>query len=119
MTTHPYFVAKAREVLHRAGGDPDTAAPLAAWAHAAKNNDDVNQHGVLVARDGSIVAETRHPRPGSPGGWSITSADRVRLGLMPASVDMVRAELRRRGMETIHVRGWEVCCGASQFIRAV
>ena len=32
---HPYFVAKARDVLRAAGGDPESAGPLAEWAEQA------------------------------------------------------------------------------------
>lgn len=35
-TTHGYFVAKARDVFAKAGGDPDRYGPLAEWAQAGR-----------------------------------------------------------------------------------
>lgn len=55
--THPYFVAKAREIFARAGGDPEKSSALAAWAEDARARMD-SKHGVLVAEDGTLVART-------------------------------------------------------------
>ena len=53
-----YFEAQARDVMERAGGDPGNAGPLAAWAEDARLRRDWQRLGVIVAYDGTLVAET-------------------------------------------------------------
>lgn len=57
--THPYFATKARTAFAAAGGDPDKAGPLSAWAESARHRQP-QPHGVLVAADGKLLAETTH-----------------------------------------------------------
>ena len=53
-----YFEAQARDVMERAGGDPGNAGPLAAWAEDARLHRDWQRLGVIVAYDGTLIAET-------------------------------------------------------------
>ena len=53
-----YFRAQARDVMERAGGDPGNAGPLAAWAEDARLHRDWQRLGVIVAYDGTLIAET-------------------------------------------------------------
>lgn len=59
-TTYGYFTERARAVFARESGDPDSTADLAAWAEQARDRTDV--HGVIVAQDGTVVAETVRQR---------------------------------------------------------
>lgn len=52
--THPYYIAAAGAALRAAGADAPPEA-VAAWAEG-----DSTAHGILVTRDGRILAETRH-----------------------------------------------------------
>lgn len=114
----PYFIAKAREYMHKAGGDPDLAGPLADWARAARAINDTNR-GVIVAEDGTIVAQTR--RMGYPAAASyVTQEDAQRYGLHAEEVGLAMGELRRiTGQRLVHVTMSDVCCGASKFIKRV
>lgn len=117
MTTHPYYVGKAREVLAAAGGDPDAAGPLAEWAQA--NHHREAAAGAIVARDGSVVAEAETVRPSGMDGVAVTwiaDADFERLGLRYQALDGAIAELKARGMEVIYVKRWEVTRGAGRHI---
>lgn len=64
-TVHPYFTAKASQWMRRAGGDPAAAGDLARWAqiawHAARphNTCQLQRRGVIIAADGTLLAETR------------------------------------------------------------
>ncbi|AYD89168.1 hypothetical protein D5R93_02245 [Actinomyces lilanjuaniae] len=58
---HPYFTARAEAWMRHAGGDPRDAADLARWAQTARMVGDPAR-GVVVAADGTLVAETRRSR---------------------------------------------------------
>jgi hypothetical protein len=121
-STHPYFVAKARDLFARAGGDPDLSGYLARWAQTVVDDDP--RRGVIVAKDGSLLAETRYI-PGGPGAVGATYVTAVSDGLPPAGildteVGLAEGALRKAtGQAVIHVRHSQVCRGASCFIRPV
>lgn len=113
-----YFVGKARAVLERAGGDPDVAGPLAAWAQSAHAYGDP-QVGVVVARDGVVVASTRH----TPAGPTSPGATYVRDVVYDGDTDQIGRELglaltvlarRRPDAPLIYVRYSEVCQGPDE-----
>jgi hypothetical protein len=118
--TSPYFVAKAREIFDRAGGDPDRSGPLAEWAQAAV--DDNPRRGVILAEDGRILAATLYT-PGGPGAVGATYVIAVSDGLptdriLDMEVGLAEGALRKAtGQAVIHVRHSQVCRGASCFIR--
>ena len=120
--TSPYFVANAREIFAAASGDPDLSGPLATWAQAAADDDP--RRGVLVAKDGRILAETQYI-PGGPGGVGATYVTAVSDGLptdriLDMEVGLAEGALRRAtGQAVIHVRHSQVCRGAGRFVRAV
>jgi hypothetical protein len=108
---HPYFVDKARAVFRRAEGDPDRAGALAAWAQAAQAEPN-SRRRVLVAEDGTLVAEARHV-PGRVGAAYITSvADQRDADLVKLEVGLAAAQLGRRyGQSVIVVTYSDVCSG--------
>jgi hypothetical protein len=109
---HPYFTDKARDVFTKAGGDPDVTGPLARWAQDHKGKRGV---GVIVAEDGTLVAETRHvdATDSTPGATYVTRQDASRLGMVWHEVDLAMAELQHRtGRRHIHVKVSEVTQGA-------
>lgn len=53
-----YFRAQADDMFAQAGGDPANAGPLAAWAENTRLHRDWQRLGVIVAYDGTLVAET-------------------------------------------------------------
>lgn len=113
--THPYFIAKAREVLRKAEGNPDNCAALAAWAEDARKINDCDR-GVIVAEDGEIVAATRYQR-GLPSATYVEPDDAMRYGLFGCELGLALGQLKRAtGKELIHVKMSQVCLGASQFI---
>ena len=63
--THPYFVAKARDFMRRAGAAPDVdITGIARWAQIAylasqAGHPRVRRRGIIVGEDGSVLAETR------------------------------------------------------------
>jgi len=108
-TPHPYFTDKARATFAESGGDPDLTADLAAWAEAAHGRDDV--HGVIVALDGTIVAETVHIDH-----TYIHGPDAQRLGLTYRELGMALGEIKRViGQDVIHLKRWELTRGAGKF----
>lgn len=114
-----YFDAKAREVFTKREGDPADAGPLAAWARA--NVDSDSRCGVIVAKDGRLVAETKHTPggPSTPGGTYVTSvADGIDgTDIRNREVGLAMGALTRQlRMPVIHVKHWEVCRGAGRFI---
>lgn len=116
-TVRPYYLAKARDMLRRAGGDPDVAGPLAEWAE--RHRDDETVQGVVVAEDGTLVAETIRAREGNgrPGATYIAGADIERYHLTHHVLDMALPDLRRAaGQQVIHVTRSEVCRGAARHI---
>lgn len=130
-TTDTYFIAKAREVFHRAGGNPENSAALAAWAEGARARED-SKHGVLVAEDGTIVARTVWAQHDGAATYFIEDllvdlgdAVRRQVGLTPTRssgyrVNDVIPGLRRvLGLAIIEVRYWDVCTGAGAHIQEV
>lgn len=116
VTTHPYFVAKAREVFSRAGGDADKAGPLAEWAEEAKQIGDPGR-GVIVAEDGQLVAATRHVAGIGIGASYVVKEDAERLGLFGNEVGLATAQLHRiLGKRVIHVTMPEVTRGAGAHV---
>ena len=118
---HPYFVAKARQRMAAAGGDPANAGPLAEWARDAKRIGDARR-GVIVAEDGELVAATMyHPGTNSrPGVSYVEKADVQRWGLNHDETGLATAELERvTGRRLVHVTMPEVCRGAGKFIQQV
>ena len=110
--THPYFIAKARDVFSRAGGDPDKAAALAGWAEEAKRIGDPKR-GVIVAEDGELVAATRYVADVGIGASYVVKEDADRLGLFGNEVGLATAQLHRiLGQRVIHVTMAEVTRGA-------
>jgi hypothetical protein len=55
----PRFVARARAILIRAGGNPEHALDLAEWAEDAELDGDSARGCVVGILDGSIMAEVR------------------------------------------------------------
>lgn len=112
---HPYFTAKARAAIGRAGGDPDRADALAAWAqhahHAHAHQAEDTRGGVVVAETGEILAETNWTR-GRVGASYIRTvthdADRYLIG---REVGLAVGSLRRAHGPAIHVRYSQVCQG--------
>lgn len=109
-----YFEAKAREAFANAGGDPALTGPLAAWAETAKHRDDV--HGVIVAEDGTIVAETvRQGRRGMHATY-VSDPD-GKLGLFGDEVGIALGQIRRKiGKRVIHLTRTQLTTGAGQFV---
>ncbi|GEL19324.1 hypothetical protein [Pseudonocardia asaccharolytica] len=107
---HPYFTAKAREVLRRGGGDPDHAGPLAAWAEQVRPSGD-SRLGVVVAHDGRIVAHTRHAPARVSASYIQAVADDDGDHLVGREVGLAISALSRRHGPCIHVHFSQVCQG--------
>jgi hypothetical protein len=118
--THTYFTDQARARIARAGGDPDTAGPLAVWAEEAKRIGDPRR-GVIVAEDGELVAETYHHGGGHRVGASyVVKADAKRWGLDVEETGLATAALERiAGRRMLHVTMAEVCRGAGSSVPTV
>ncbi|WP_336633620.1 MULTISPECIES: hypothetical protein [unclassified Microbacterium] len=98
--THPYFVDKAREAFAAAGGDPDAAGPLAAWAEAARG--DRTLAGVIVALDGTIIAETTRSRGSAASATYVRDAKA--LGLLGSELGIALGQLTRSvGQPVVHI----------------
>lgn len=111
---HPYFVAKAAEVFLGAGIDAAACGPLADWAERHQPADNV--HGVIVAEDGEIMAETFSVYP-DPGVY-VDRAGVERWQLRANVLDLAMAAIKRQsGKELMHIRRRVVCQGAARFIR--
>lgn len=109
-----YFDAKAREAFANAGGDPDLTGPLAAWAESARNRDDV--HGVIVAEDGTIVAETVRQGRREVHAVYVSDPDR-KLGLFGNEVGLALGQISRKiGKRVIHLTRSQLTTGAGQFV---
>lgn len=110
MTIHPYFTGKARHKMRVLGLDPDDAGPLAEWAQRA-HDERAEGTGVVITRDGTIVAATHLVR-GRVSGWYVTTDDRRRLGLSHEIIDMALAGIKRAtGQDCAMVSYWDVCTG--------
>jgi len=111
-----YFVDNARAVITRAGGDPDAAGELAAWAQAAHARDGSGrERGVIVAKNGRIVAETIHTFDLESSASYLAAGESQRLGLggplLEVETGMAVAELSARHGPLIHVKYSRVCLG--------
>ena len=116
MSVDPYFVAKAREVFSRAGGDPDRAGQLAVWAEEAKQIGDPKR-GVIVAEDGELVAATHYVADVGIGASYVVKDDSARLGLFGDEVGLAAAQISRKlGKRVIHVTMAEVTRGAGAHV---
>ena len=115
--THPYFVARARAWMARAGGRPQDADALARWARTARLAG-LDDRGVIIGRDGTLVAETRRRR----GHYYVEPGDMARLGLTTGSTELgaaMGAVRRAVGQAVAHAVYWEVCCGAGRLVPEV
>lgn len=105
---HPYFMEKAEAVMRRAGGDPAVAGPLAAWAQQAKGQDQTTG-GVIVGRDGTILAAYEQVQEGPLCTLRVTREDERRWGLGGTSVlDLATAMIGRKAGQPV------ICVGASE-----
>lgn len=108
--THPYFADKAREAFRTAGGDPDHADALAQWAEDAHDIGDPDR-GVLVAEDGTLLANTRYSR-GRVGATYVEDDDLTKHDLAHREVGMALHALQRQtGQRVMHVKMSSVCRG--------
>lgn len=115
--THPYFTARARAWMARAGARPQDTDALARWAQTARLAD-LDDRGVIIGRDGTLVAETRRRR----GHYHVAPGDMARLGLTTGSTELGAAlgAIRRHvGQDVAHAAYWEVSCGAGRLIPEV
>lgn len=116
-----YFEAQAADVFGQAGGDPANSRPLATWAEDARVNRDWRRLGVIVAQDGTLIAETI--RLNVLVGVSVTYVTDVLVDLPdPGDVDGTILDLacgairQQIAMPIIHVPAWQVCSGRSRGI---
>jgi len=116
MSIHPYYIAKAREIFTRAGGDPANAMPLAAWAQETKtaidaDPDAIREIGVLVSEDGQIRAEIGLYGT-EPRAWYVNNSEyEVAKNLIS---DKACARIGREiGQKLIQVNIWEAASGPS------
>ena len=115
--SHKYFRAQADDMFAQAGGDPGNAGPLAAWAENTRLHRDWQRLGVIVAYDGTLVAETI--RLNVLPGVSVTYVVELLVELSnPSDVDGTILDLacgvirNQVGQPVIHVPAWQVCQGA-------
>ena len=121
---HGYFVDKARAVFTRAGGNPDLSGTLAEWAQVAHGIGN-SRRGVIVAEDGTLLAETAHTpaTASSPGATYVTRVlvDIPRLDerwVANSAIDLAIGTLQRvTGQGVCHVKYGDVCQGAGCFAR--
>lgn len=113
VVTHPYFVAWARDWMRRVGGDPACAGELARWAEIARLAG-MRGRGVIVAADGTLLAETWQSR-GRLTCRYVDTADLARLTgttWYPNVLDMAMGAIRRAvGQGVAHASYWDVCTG--------
>lgn len=110
--TNRYFVAQARDWMRRAGGDPACAGELARWAEIARLAG-MSDRGVIVAADGTLLAETWQSR-GRLTCRYVDTADLARLTgtWYPNVLDMAMGAIRRAvGQGVAHASYWDVCTG--------
>lgn len=110
-----YFTAKATEALKSHGmGDADVHA-LAEWAEKAKaeaaEDEAARLRGVVIAEDGSIVAETIR----KTSTWTKPGATYIRPGAPIAGgvvADLALGEIRRKtGQQVAVITFHDVCEG--------
>ena len=116
-----YFEAQARDVMERAGGDPGNAGPLAAWAEDARLHRDWQRLGVIVAYDGTLIAETI--RLNVLAGVTVVYVTDVLVDLPDPDdidgtiLDLACGAIRQQiGQPVIHVPAWQVGSGRSRGI---
>jgi hypothetical protein len=111
-----YFDAKAREAFAAAGGDPALTGPLAQWAEAARDRDDVA--GVIVAEDGTIIAETiRRGHLDGARATYVSDPDR-KLGLFGDEVGIALGQIHHKiGQRVIHLTRAQLTRGAGAAVK--
>ncbi|MEA5053324.1 MAG: hypothetical protein VB093_07775 [Propionicimonas sp.] len=114
-----YFEAQAADVMATAGGDPANAGQLAAWAEDARLRRDWQRLGVIVAYDGTLVAETI--RLNVLVGVSVVYVTDALVELPDPDdaegtlLDLACGAIRQQiGQPIIHVPAWQVCTGAAR-----
>jgi len=105
--------------MERAGGDPGNAGPLAAWAEDARLHRDWQRLGVIVAYDGTLIAETI--RLNVLVGVSVVYVTDALVELPDPDdaegtiLDLACGAIRQQiGQPIIHVPAWQVCTGAAR-----
>lgn len=119
--THPYFVAKAREWMHRAGARPQDSADLARWAQIASAVGD-RTRGVIVAKDGTLLAETRRTTRARVNATYVDQAALARLtgSASPTVVDMAIGQISQAVGQPCALATWsDLCTGAGRHIQVV
>ena len=118
--THPYFVAKARDFMRRAGAAPDVdITGIARWAQIAylanqAGYSRARRRGIIIGQDGSVLAETR--RVGRRRGL-VRHADRPDLKRItgqdgPTEVGLAMGAIRRAtGLPVVHADYSDLCEG--------
>ncbi|GAA4924367.1 hypothetical protein [Nesterenkonia rhizosphaerae] len=115
--THPYFTERARDVIARAGGNPDNAEALATWAEQAKAEGKDRNAGVLVSQDGALVAETFQTQDEIRASY-VTADEARQYSLQGNEVGLAIGQIQRQiGQRLIHVKVWAVTEGASKKAR--
>ena len=108
-----YFQAKAREVFARAGGDPDKADTLAAWAQGLREAEADLWHGAIVSREGEIIAHTTRVRKGDGYIYQVNPEEADTLGVRGGEVRGAINELMRvTGQRLIHIKATEISRGS-------
>jgi len=110
---HGYFLNRARAVFVNAGGDPENAGPLAAWAQRVRPGND-HWLRAVVAETGEILAEAQYlgrnrPVPAAYISWVAHESDRDLVGL---EMGLARGQFgRRHETRAIVVTFSDVCLG--------
>ena len=108
-----YFQAKAREVFAQAGGDPDKADTLAAWAQGLREAEADLWHGAIVSREGEIIAHTTRVRKGDGYIYQVNPEEADTLEVRGGEVRGAINELMRvTGQRLIHIRAAEISRGS-------
>lgn len=118
--TQPYFVEKARAALDGLYGEDVPHEALAAWAESVRNRGGDKPDGVLVATDGTLLAETYNAEVGPDGmrAYYADGADLTAHGVdapLDRIVDAACSDLTwATGMAVAHVKASSVTHGASR-----
>lgn len=119
---HDYFVEKARGWLDDHGGRDVPHEALAIWAESVRRRGSDAPTGVIIARDGRLIAETNSVKAGPDGlrATYVRADDLTAHGIdTPAGqdwvLDMAMGRLTRVLDQTVvHVTASEVTMGASR-----